>query len=492
LTNNLTDATPESTGESVTRKAGRGIVWNFLTYGLGKGGTLVTTAILARLLTKDDFGLVSVAVIAINYLSVFKDLGLGVALIQRRNDVDRAANTVFTINIILGFLLSIITYLCSPWVAQYFNDPLVTPVLRWLGLSFAINAFGSVHVIWLMRELDYRRKFIPDMGNTLVKSIASIGFAVAGFGVWALVFGQLLGTFVSVLLAWVVVSWRPKLMIDKEVAGSLMKFGSSVVAGDILSVFSDNIDYTIAGKLFGLAQLSIYTLAFRLPEMLLVGNLWVMGGVIFPAFSSIQDKPDEMRRGFLTSVRIIQIIAVPISLGLFVAADPIVKVVFGEQWLDVIPLLRVLAIYSWVYSIGYHIGDIYKAVGRPDILFKLTILNLMVVVPTLLIGSRFGLIGIAWGQLIAVLIRRTISLTVATRFINISIFTILNELKSSVVGGLVLVISAFFALLLTVNIAPFAQLVVVVLAGAIGYLVVLWFLERENLSHLLRKVGVPL
>ena len=348
MTNNLTDATPDSEGESVTRKAGRGIVWNFLTYGLGKGGTLVTTAILARLLTKDDFGLVSVAVIAINYLSVFKDLGLGVALIQRRNDVDRAANTVFTINIILGFFLSIVTYLCSPWVSQYFNDPLVTPVLRWLGLSFAINSFGAVHVIWLMRELDYRRKFIPDMGNTLVKSIASIGFAVAGFGVWALVFGQLLGTFVSVVLAWVVVSWRPKLMIDREVAGSLMKFGSSVVAGDILSVFSDNIDYTIAGKLFGLAQLSIYTLAFRLPEMLLVGNLWVMGGVIFPAFSSIQDKPEEMRRGFLTSVRIIQIIAVPISLGLFVAADPIVRVVFGEQWLDVIPLLQVLAIYSWV------------------------------------------------------------------------------------------------------------------------------------------------
>ena len=165
----------------------------------------------------------------------------------------------------------------------------------------------------------------------------------------------------------------------------------------------------------------------------------VMGGVIFPAFSSIQDKPEEMRRGFLTSVRIIQIIAVPISLGLFVAADPIVRVVFGEQWLDVIPLLQVLAIYSWVYSIGYHIGDIYKAVGRPDILFKLTVLNLIVVVPTLLIGSRFGLIGIAWGQLIAVLVRRTISLTVATRFINISIFTILKELKSSVAGGLVMI-----------------------------------------------------
>ena len=492
MTRNLTDTPSETAGESVTRKAGRGIVWNFLTYGLGKGGSLVTTAILARLLTKDDFGLVSVAVIAINYLSVFKDLGLGVALIQRRNDVDRAANTVFTINIILGFFLSIITYLCAPWVAQYFDDPLVTPVLRWLGLSFAVNAFGAVHVIWLMRELDYRRKFIPDMGNTLIKSIASIGLAVAGFGVWALVFGQILGALTSVILAWVVVSWRPKLMIERDVAGSLMKFGSSVVAGDILSVFSDNIDYTITGKLFGLAQLSIYTLAFRLPEMLLVGNLWVMGGVIFPAFSSIQDKPDEMRRGFLTSVRLIQIIAVPISLGLFVAAEPIVQVVFGEQWLEVIPLLRVLAIYSWVYSIGYHIGDIYKAVGRPDILFKLTVLNLIVVVPTLLIGSRFGLIGIAWGQLIAVTIRRVISLTVATRFINISIFEILKELKPSVAGGLAMIVAVLLVMPLTLSINSFLQLAVVILAGALGYLIVLWRLERDNLTNLLRKVGVKL
>jgi len=281
-------------------------------------------------------------------------------------------------------------------------------------------------------------------------------------------------------------------MIERGVAGSLMKFGSSVVAGDILSVFSDNIDYTIAGKLFGLAQLSIYTLAFRLPEMLLVGNLWVMGGVIFPAFSSIQDKPDEMRRGFLTSVRLIQMIAVPISLGLFIAAEPIVRVVFGEQWLDVIPLLRVLAIYSWVYSIGYHIGDIYKAVGRPDILFKLTVLNLIVVVPTLLVGSRFGLIGIAWGQLIAVTIRRIISLTVATRFINISIFEIVKELKPSVASGMAMILSVLLIMPLTLNINSFFQLAIVILAGAIGYLVVLWYLERDNLTHLLRKVGVKL
>ncbi len=473
----------------ITRKAGRGIFWNFLTYGLSKGTVLLTTSILARLLTKGDFGLIAVAVVAINYLSVVKDLGLGVALIQRRDDVDEAANTVFTINLILGFALSAVVIPLAPLFALYFHEPMITPVLRWLGVSFAINALGAVHVIWLMRDLDYRRKFIPDMGNTIVKGVASIGLALAGFGVWALVFGQILGALASVILVWIILPWRPKLRLNKKITNTLIKFGASVTGGDILSVFIDNIDYVLVGRLFGLEQLSVYTLAYRLPEMLLIGNLWVMGGVTFPAFSSIQDKPAEMRRGVLASVRLIQLIAVPISLGLLIAADPIVRVVFGEQWLDAIPVLRVLAVYAWVYSIGYHVGDVYKAIGRPDILLKLTIMTLIIIIPALLIGSNFGMIGIAWGHLVAVLIRRIVSLSLATRFVKISFIDIIKELRPSFLGALAMTPVTLAVLYLTANVSPFLQLTLVVLFGAAVYLAVLWWVERDNLLGLLRTVG---
>ncbi|MDP1624365.1 MAG: oligosaccharide flippase family protein, partial [bacterium] len=215
---------------------------------------------------------------------------------------------------------------------------------------------------------------------------------------------------------------------------------------------------------------------------------WVMSGVTFPAFSSIQDKPIEMRRGLLASIRFIQIIAIPISLGLLLAADPIVRVVFGDQWLDVIPLLRVLAIYAWIYSIGYHVGDIYKAIGRPDILLKLTVLTVLVIIPALLIGSRFGLVGIAWGHLIAILIRRIVSLTVATRFIEVSIVDIFKELKPSFLGGLVMTPIVAFTLFLTMNVAPVFQLAFVVLSGVASYAGVLWWVERENLLRLFRVV----
>lgn len=486
----IDNADNQDAGRQFSQKVARGVFWNILAFGSSKLVVLITTSVLARLLTKVEFGQVAVAVLTITYLSVIKDLGLGVALIQRRGDVNDAANTVFTINIILGFALSALVIPLAPPIADYFHDPSVVPVLRWLGLSFMINALGSVHVIWLLRELDYRRKFIPDIGNTIVKGITSIGMAFAGFGVWSLVVGQIVGALTSVILVWIIHPWRPRLTINRTIAGSLVKFGSSIIAGDILSEIIYNVDYVIVGRVFGLAQLSIYTLAYRLPEMLLIGNLWTLGQIAFPAFSSIQDKPEEMRRGFLGSVRLVELIATPISLGLLIAADPIIRVVFGDQWLEAIPVLRVLALYAWVYSLGFHIGDIYKAVGRPYILLNLSILTVIILIPSLLIGSWFGIIGVAWGHLFAVLVRRIVSLAVATRFVKVTLWDILIEILPSLRAGLVMASVTLVVLYLTANLSPFFQLIFVVLAGASSYLGVAWWTEKDNLFRLMRVIGV--
>ena len=481
----------EFDGQEIAQKTAWGFIWNFSAYFLGKIVVLITTSILARLLAKNDFGLIAVALVAINYLSVLKDLGLGVALIQRRENVAQAANTVFTINVLLGLFLSALIIPLAPFVATYFRDPQVIPVLRWMGISFIINALGSVHTNWLVRDLDYRRKIVPELGGALIKGAISIGMAYLGYGVWSLVFGQIAGALASVILVWIILPWRPRLALDRNVAGSLMKFGASVTLIDIFTQITDNLDYVIVGRLFGLVPLSIYTLAYRLPEMLLIGNLWVMGGVVFPAFSSIQNRPDELRRGFLASVRFVELIAVPVCLGLFIAADPIVRVVFGDQWLEAIPVLRVLAIYAWVYSLGYHVGGFYKAIGRPDILLRLSLLTLVIIVPSLLIGARFGIIGVATGHLVAVLIRRIISLGLATRFVNVSILDIFGELRTSLLGAIVMAPVVLAASYFSQGWNPFLQLGLIILSGAISYLSVLWWIEKENLNRLLRLVRLP-
>ena len=485
----LNSSTPDS--QQIARKSVHGIFWNYASFGLGKGLVFVTTAILAHLLTPDDFGIVAFATLAVTYLSILKDLGLGPALIQRRQNVEEAASIVFTLNLLLGAGLTLTAIALAPPIAAFFREPLIIPVLRWLSLTFVLKSLGSIHIVRLKRELEFRRKLIPDLGRSLFKGVASIGLALAGFGVWSLVIGQLAGVLAGVILSWVVFPWWPRLTINTELTKELLSYGLSVVGVDALTITTDNLDYLLIGRVFGNAALGIYTLAFRLPELLVLNPLWVMAAAIFPAYATVQDQPETLRRGFLATVRFVEILSVPLSLGLMLVADPLVRVAFGEQWLAAIPVVRVLALFVLVRSIGFNAGDVYKAIGRPDILIKLELLNMGVLVPALWFGSYFGLIGIAIGHLLASLMRMVADLMVATRFVNVSLRDILLQLKPSFSGGLALTLLALPSLYLTTNALPLVRLVVIVIAGAAGYLSVLWLLERESLLRLSRIVGMP-
>lgn len=480
-----------SENQTIARKSVRGVIWNYASFGLGKGMVFITTAILARFLTPDDFGTVAFATIAVTYLSILKDLGLGPALIQRRQHIEEAASTVFTLNLLLGTVLTLIGLAAAPLVAAFFHEPLITPILRWLSLTFVLNALGAIHLVRLQRELEFRLKLIPDLGRAVVKGGVSIGLALAGYGVWALVIGQLAGVVAGVILSWIVFPWWPRLAIDMKLARRLLNYGLSLVGVDALTVATDNLDYLIIGYAFGNTALGIYTLAFRLPELLVLNPLWVMAAAIFPAYATVQDQPEVLRRGFLVTMRFVTILTVPLALGLVLAADPLVRIAFGEQWLDAIPIVSILALFVLVRAISFNAGDVYKAVGRPDVLVKLEVLNMVVLVPALWLGSYYGLIGVAGGHLLASLVRTGADLIVASRFVKIGLKEILLQLKPSILGGLALVLLALPGLYLTTTAMPMVRLIVITLSGTAGYLTILWLLERESLLRMGRMVGMP-
>ena len=177
-------STPEVAGKTV-----RAVFWNYLSFALGKLLLLVTTAILARLLTAEQFGTVGFAVLVVTYLTALKDLGLGSALIQKRDELDEAANTVFTLNLVFGFSLAVISFLIAPVIAGFFRDSQVTSLLRVLSITFIFNALGSVHTTFLQKTLSFNRKLIPDLARSVSKGLVSIGLALAGAGVWSLILG---------------------------------------------------------------------------------------------------------------------------------------------------------------------------------------------------------------------------------------------------------------------------------------------------------------
>ena len=475
---------------NIADKATRAVMWNYLSFFFGKVLVFISIGILARLLTPKEVGIVALATVAINYFTIVQDLGLGAALIQRRDQIEEAADTVFVLNLICAVLITIAVFFSAPIAAEYFDEEMVSPVLRWLGLTFIINAFGSIHTVLLKRELDFRTKIVPDLGRSIVKGVISIGLALSGAGVWSLVYGQIAGALAFVVLAWIVNPWRPRFRLNMKLLRSLLSYGISVLMGDSLSAAIDNLDYIIVGRVFGQTALGIYSYAYRLPSLLIINNLWVIASVIFPMFSSFQNDLDAMRRVFLTTIQFIQLLVLPICLGLVIAADPLVRVAFGDAWLDTIPIVRVLAVYALVLSIGFHAGDVYKAIGRPDISVKLSILTLVILAPCLLIGAQYDLIGIAFGHLVAVSIRTAIRLVIAHRLIGISFRNILTELRPAVQSSVALVLCALPTLVLTESWPALPRLLTITVAGSSGYLGALWLFERETVMNIVHTIGI--
>lgn len=467
-------------------KAIRGVLWNYGSFALSKGVVLAATAVLARLLVPKEFGIVAVATVAVSFLTVLQDLGLGPALIQRRSDIERATNVVFTLNLLLGVSLTAIAYLIAPFVADYFHEPSATPLLRVLGLTFTLEALGAVHLVRLQRELRFGRVFVPDVGRSVVKGAVSISLALAGMGAWSLIYGQLAGVVVGVILSWVVFPWWPHLEIDRRLARQLISFGLPLFGVEFMWVLFVNLDYVIIGRQLGSEPLGIYTLAYRLPELLVLSLMTVVNRVIFPALSTMQDQREGIRRGFLATIHYVVLITLPLSAGLAVAADPIVRVMLGPEWIDAIPVMRVLAIFVLVASLVNADGDVYKAVGRPDLLLKLAVFHLSLLIPALLVGVQFGLVGVAVGHLSASVITRAVRTVVISRFLSIPLKSIFAEWRSPAIAGVALIVAAGLALWVTADAADLVRLAATVIAGAIGYVAVIVRLEGKAIMGVFR------
>lgn len=476
--------------EQLGTTAARAVVWNYVSFASGKVLVIVTMAVLARLLTPADFGVVGYTTLVIAYLGVLMDLGLGAALIQRRRDIEKAAETVYAVNLILGGLLTAGVALGAPLVAGFFREPLVTPLLRVLSFTFVLEALGSVPLVLLKRDLAFRRKLIPDVGRSVVKGAVSIGAALTGFGVWALVWGQLAGVMASVVLSWWVVGKRPRPRIHRAELRSLSKFGAPLIVTDVQYAIWSNLDYVVVGRLLGAPALGVYTLAYRLPE-LLVQSVWrVLATAIFPVFSTIQERADLLRRGYLATIRYTQTVVVPLCIGLFLSAEQLVLTLFGSQWSEAVPVLRVMAIFSLIGSIGVNAGDVYKALGRTGVLARLALLELVALIPALLIGARYGIVGVAWAHATVAAGDTAVRLAVANRMVGTTFADVWRQVAPSLMAGAWMIAAVVPVLWLTGDAGAAFSLFAAAGIGAAVYATALWKLDPTVVRRILGWVGL--
>ena len=383
------------------RRTAWSVVWAMLGTGAAKLIVLGSLAVLARLLAPAEFGLFAFAVVYIAYLETIGDLGAGAALIYWRERTTDVAQVTFVLNLVVGLAWFALTWGIAPSVAGFFQTPAGTPILRALGIAFVLKALGNTHDSLCRKDLRFKARLVPETGLAVVKAAVTVTFAAWGFGVWSLVWGHLAATGARSALLWIVVPWRPTWRWPVGLLGPVLRYGRWIVVVNALAAIVHHADYVIVGRALGMTALGWYQMAYKLPEALVIVLAWQASMVLFPAFSRAGASGHSVANSYLTALRYLALLAVPIALGLFFLAEPLVLTLFGDAWRPSIPLLRALAVYAGLRALSAPGGDILKAQGRPHLLAALGTVKALVLVPALLVAARWGTLAIA-GTLAAV------------------------------------------------------------------------------------------
>lgn len=411
---------------SLRARAARGLGWVLGSLAGARLVNLLATLVLARLLVPEDFGVLAVPLLVLTYLESVGDLGTGAALVQRDTEREGAALISFGSALALSLPWMLGTWLGADAIAGFFGRPDVAPAIELLALSFPLKALGQTHDSLLQRELRFGRRTAAELTRAGVKALVAILLALAGFGAWSLVWGQLAGTVGWTVALWCLSTWRPwhRWREAREQAAAawrpLFGFGAQVVIVNVLSAILHHLDKVLVGRVAGLAVLGLYTVAARLPEAAVTTLTWAVGRVAFPAFARAQADRDERRRVYLDALKLVSLAAAPAGAGLLVLAQPIVVVAFGEDWREAAAPLRWLALAAVFRALASHAGDLMKGVGRPELLRNLAVLKAFVVLPALLLGaSRGSATAIAFALAAATLVNALISTAVAARLLEL-------------------------------------------------------------------------
>ena len=379
---------------SLTRKVTSGVAWLASAQVVQRVSGLVITAILARLLSPEDFGLIALAVVAIGFIKIFTDVGFNSALVQREQVGEEHLSATFWLTVAVSLVLTALGVLGSPLIARLYREPRLVSLLIVLFLTVPISNLGQVSDALLQRRLAFRQLATIDWVSSLVAGLAGVGLALARAGVWALVAQNLVLVTVSAAAKMIAARWLPRLSFKFKYAREMMTFSVSVLGCTVINYAAFNIANALVGGALGVQALGYYALAFNLvmlPSMSISG---LVTRVMFPALSSVQSDLPRFRRGYLRMLRIMSSVSLPAIIGLGATAPLLVSTVYGDKWILAVPVLQVLTVVGVLQAVNTS-GLVFYALGRPNLLLGWAAVTLACMTISFAIGVRWGLVGVA-------------------------------------------------------------------------------------------------
>lgn len=428
---------------------------------------------LTRLLDPVDFGLMSLAGVVLGLARAITGLGLGEALVQHKDLQPRHVSTAFVTSMLGGLVLAAAVGLSAGPAARFFSQTQLWPVLVVLSATVLIQGLERTPNDLLARALSFRRFYLSSTIAAGAGAIVGIAVAAADQGVWALVAMALSEAIVAAGLGWFFAIrtgiWRPSVRFEWRTLRELSGFSSFVTADRALGFALDNGDNLLIGRMLGTAALGYYSLAYRVILVPMQRVAKVITTSAFPALTRVQADPERLRDGFLQANRYVALTCMPIMIGTAVTADTLVPVLFGEPWRPASTSLQLLALSGPALLVTVLSGSLYRAVGRPELGLLRTAVSVGVYLPAFLIGSAFGINGVAAGLAIASYLVLPLDLRLSARAVNVRVSRLLINVAPAAVTTLLMAVVATGIGIALRGTGDALRLAAMITGGAVAY-----------------------
>lgn len=413
---------------------------------LGQGGKFIMrmglTIILARLLTPEDYGLFGMVTVVVGFVALFKDLGLSVATVQKANINHRQVSTLLWINVAISCTLMVITMALAPAIARFYGEPRLIRLTIVLSIGFIFGGLSAQHQALLRRQMRFKALAAIEIGSMFISTLAGIVSAWYGAGYWSLAILQLSGQMATAVGSWLLSGWVPGPPVRGAGVRPLLAVGSNYTGFTVLNYLSRNLDNLLIGSYLGAAPLGLYNRAYQILLLPLTQISIPIRQVAIPTLSHLQNDIPRYRAYYHKALLLMTSFGMPLVAFTFVTAYPLILVLLGEKWIEVVPIFRVLAVAGFLNTFSMAAGWVFISFGRTDRQFRWSIMASALTALSFIIGIRWGALGVAAGLSISRLIIQPAELTYCYRGLPLQ----LSELAGILARPTVASIGAAFAL----------------------------------------------
>ena len=469
--------------ESLKKKTVNGVIWSAIDRFSTQGIQFVFSILIARLLMPSDYGVIAMLGIFLAVSNTFVDSGFGAALVQKANRTETDFSTVFYFNIVVAIIFYALLWLASPYIASFYNIPMLKDVTRVVALTLVFSALGGIQNAKLSIAINFKTRAIISLISALSTGFMGLYLAYRGYGAWALVFQMVFSSLLNTILLWCFVRWMPSLVFSWQSFRQLFSFGSKLLASALLDTIYNNVYTLVIGKVYSSSSLGLYSRASGLAQYPSSNITGVLQSVTFPVLCSIQNDEERLADAYKRFIRMSAFVVFPLMIGLASVAEPFIRVVLTDKWEGAIYLLQIVCFSMMWYPIHAINLNILQVKGRSDYFLKLEIIKKIQGVCILCITVPISIVAMCYGSIASSLLSLVWNTYYTKRLIGYGFFSQIKDLlpiiiHSLLMGGIVLLVTHFIEVM-------WIKLFAGILAGGIYYILGAYIMHFDELKEVL-------